>query len=93
MILGSVFDLFLKLQIVIGHMGEGLPFFMQPVDVMSVEPTQLKRPVSAYLRDNLHYTFAGFNLLFWISCSKSARAESCSRPIIPTLLWLRRAHF
>jgi predicted TIM-barrel fold metal-dependent hydrolase len=42
-------------------MGEGLPFFIQRVDVMSVELTQLKRPVSAYLRDNLHYTFAGFN--------------------------------
>jgi predicted TIM-barrel fold metal-dependent hydrolase len=42
-------------------MGEGLPFFMQRVDVMPVELTRLKRPVSAYLRDNLHYTFAGFN--------------------------------
>jgi predicted TIM-barrel fold metal-dependent hydrolase len=61
MILGGVFDRFPKLQIVIGHMGEGLPFFMQRVDVMPVALTQLKRPVSAYLRDNLHYTFAGFN--------------------------------
>ena len=61
MVLGGVFDRFPKLQIVIGHMGEGLPFFMQRVDVMPIELTQLKRPVSAYLRDNLHYTFAGFN--------------------------------
>jgi hypothetical protein len=28
-----------------------------------IELTQLKRPVSAHLRDNLHYTFAGFNIL------------------------------
>jgi predicted TIM-barrel fold metal-dependent hydrolase len=61
MVLGGVFDRFPNLQIVIGHMGEGLPFFMQRVDVMPVELTGLKRPVSAYLRDNLHYTFAGFN--------------------------------
>ena len=61
MVLGGVFDRFPKLQIVIGHMGEGLPFFMQRVDRMPVELTQLKRPVSAYLLDNLHYTFAGFN--------------------------------
>jgi uncharacterized protein len=61
MVLGGVFDRFPKLQVVIGHMGEGLPFFMQRVDVMPVELTRLKRPVSAYLRDNLHYTFAGFN--------------------------------
>ena len=61
MVLGGVFDRFPKLQIVIGHMGEGLPFFMQRVDRMGIELTKLKRPVSAYLRDNLHYTFAGFN--------------------------------
>jgi hypothetical protein len=61
MVLGGVFDRFPKLQMVIGHMGEGLPFFMQRFDVMPVELTQLKRPVSAYLRDNLHYTIAGFN--------------------------------
>ena len=61
MVLGGVFDRFPKLQIVIGHMGEGLPFFMQRVDRMPIELTKLKRPVSAYLRDNLHYTFAGFN--------------------------------
>jgi predicted TIM-barrel fold metal-dependent hydrolase len=61
MVLGGVFDRFPKLQVVIGHMGEGLPFFMQRVDRMPIEVTQLKRPVSEYLRDNLHYTFAGFN--------------------------------
>ncbi len=61
MVLGGVFDRFPRLQIVIGHMGEGLPFFMQRVDVMPVELTGLKRPVSDYLRENLHYTFAGFN--------------------------------
>lgn len=63
MVLGGVFDRFPRLQVVIGHMGEGLPFFMQRVDAMPVELTKLKRPVSAYLRDNLHYTFAGFNFL------------------------------
>jgi len=61
MVLGGVFDRSPKLQVVIGHMGEGLPFFIRRVDVMPVELTKPKRPVSAYLRDNLHYTFAGFN--------------------------------
>ena len=61
MVLGGVFDRFPKLQIVIGHMGEGLPFFLQRVDRMPIELTKLKRPVSAYLRENLHYTFGGFN--------------------------------
>jgi len=61
MILGGVFDRFPNLQIVIGHLGEGLPFMFQRVDIMAAEFTKLKRPVSAYLRDNLHYSFSGFN--------------------------------
>ena len=30
---------------------------------MSPAITGLKKPVSAYLRDNVHYTFSGFNFL------------------------------
>jgi len=61
LILGGVFDRFPKLQIVIGHMGEGLPFMFQRFDVMPQAVTKLERPISAYLRENLHYTFSGFN--------------------------------
>ncbi len=60
MILGGVFDRFPGLQIVIGHMGEGLPSMFQRVDIMVPAVTKLKRPVTAYLRENLHYTFSGF---------------------------------
>jgi hypothetical protein len=60
MILGGVFDRYPKLQFVIGHLGESLPSMMQRVDVMSVA-AKLQRPVSAYLRDNVHYTLSGFN--------------------------------
>ena len=60
MILGGVFDRFPGLQIVIGHMGEGLPGMFQRVDIMVPAVTKLKRPVTAYLRENLHYTFSGF---------------------------------
>ena len=61
LILGGVFDRYPKLQIVIGHMGEGLPFMFQRLDVMPQAITTLERPVSAYLRDNVYYTFSGFN--------------------------------
>ncbi len=62
MILGGVFDRYPKLQIVIGHMGEGLPFFLQRLDdMMPKEVTKLARPIAAYLRENIHYTFGGFN--------------------------------
>jgi uncharacterized protein len=61
MILGGVFDRFPKLQIIVGHMGETLPFMMQRLDVMPAAMTKLERPISSYLRENLHYTFSGFN--------------------------------
>jgi hypothetical protein len=40
---------------------EALPFMLQRLDVMPVAMTQLDRPISAYLRENVHYTFSGFN--------------------------------
>jgi uncharacterized protein len=61
LILGGVFDQYPKLQIVIGHLGEGLPFMLQRLDVMPQVLTKLKRPISAYLRENVHYTISGFN--------------------------------
>jgi predicted TIM-barrel fold metal-dependent hydrolase len=63
MIVGGVFDALPELQIVVGHMGETLPFMLQRVDVMASAMTKLKKPVSAYLRENVHYTFSGFNFL------------------------------
>lgn len=61
MILGGVFDRFPKLQIIVGHMGETLPFMLQRFDVMPAAMTKLQRPISSYLRENVHYTFSGFN--------------------------------
>jgi predicted TIM-barrel fold metal-dependent hydrolase len=63
MMVRGVFDRFPKLQIVIGHMGEGLPFMMPRMDaVASRSPGMtMKRSPREYLRENLHYTFGGFN--------------------------------
>jgi uncharacterized protein len=64
MILGGVFDRFPKLQVIVGHMGEGLPFMQSRTDaILSTAVTGLQRPVGAYLRENVHYTFSGFNFL------------------------------
>jgi uncharacterized protein len=61
MISGGVFDRFPRLQVVIGHMGEGLPFMFQRFDIMPPTVTGLKRSYKDYLRENVHYTFSGFN--------------------------------
>ena len=34
---------------------------LQRLDVMPMAMTRLDRPISAYLRENVHYTFSGFN--------------------------------
>lgn len=44
MILGGVFDRFPKLQVIVGHMGEALPFMLSRVDIMTPEITGLERP-------------------------------------------------
>ncbi len=61
LIAGGVFDRFPKLQVVIGHMGEGLPFMFQRLDIIPAAVTGLQRQFKDYLRDNVHYTFSGFN--------------------------------
>jgi predicted TIM-barrel fold metal-dependent hydrolase len=62
MVLGGVFDRYPKLQIVIGHLGEGIPFMLPRLQKnFPTELTKLARPLGAYLRENVHYTFGGFN--------------------------------
>jgi hypothetical protein len=60
-ILGGTFDRYPRLQLVVGHLGETLPFMLQRLDIMPSAMTKLSRPISSYLRENIHYTFSGFN--------------------------------
>ena len=64
MVLGGVFDRFPKLQMVIGHLGEALPFMMPRIEAsaaMLPPGAGPKKPLGDYMRENLHYTFGGFN--------------------------------
>jgi uncharacterized protein len=62
LILGGAFDRYQDLQFVVGHMGEALPFMLPRLEIaLPGEVTKLERPVDSYLRENLHYTFGGFN--------------------------------
>jgi predicted TIM-barrel fold metal-dependent hydrolase len=63
-ILSGVFDRYPRLQFIVGHLGEGLPFFLERFDqVLRPNTTGLNRPVGDYLRQNLHYSFSGFNFV------------------------------
>jgi predicted TIM-barrel fold metal-dependent hydrolase len=62
LVLGGVFDRYPKLQVVIGHLGEALPFMLPRLNKnLPVGLTNLQRPVADYLRQNVHDTFGGFN--------------------------------
>jgi len=60
-ILGGTFDRFPKLQVIIGHMGEFIPYCLTRSDlVLSRAATHLQRRVSDYFRTNFHLTTSGY---------------------------------
>ena len=62
LILSGAFDRYPRLQLIIGHLGEALPFMLPRIDrQLTMAVTKLQRPISAYLRENLYYTISGFN--------------------------------
>ena len=69
-ITSGALDRFPKLKIVLGHLGEGLPYFLYRLDYMQhhaarpglrgrPEGTRLQRKISEYLRDNVYVTSSG----------------------------------
>jgi 5-carboxyvanillate decarboxylase len=68
LIVSGLFDRFPKLKIVLGHCGEGLPFWLYRIDFMhagivrsgrSEGAQPLQRKPSDYLRENFYYTTSG----------------------------------
>ncbi|MFC4869578.1 amidohydrolase family protein [Streptomonospora arabica] len=62
MITYGVFDRFPNLKIIIGHMGEGLPFYYKRIAEDMGEPTEdsLKKPIAQYFQDNFWITTSAF---------------------------------
>lgn len=65
LIVGGVFDQFPDLKIVLGHMGEALPYWPYRIDYMYKAYTsgkgKLKKMPSQYLKDNFLITTSGMN--------------------------------
>jgi predicted TIM-barrel fold metal-dependent hydrolase len=64
LMLSGLFDRFPRLQIILGHMGEGLPFLLPRVESrlrhMSADVRgKQQKPVTSYLRENFYVTTAG----------------------------------
>jgi 5-carboxyvanillate decarboxylase len=80
-ITSGALDRFPKLKLVLGHLGEGLPYFAYRLDYMQHhaarpglrgrrEGTKLKRKISDYLRGNLYVTTSG---MAWAPAIRFAR--------------------
>jgi len=64
LVASGAFDRYPDLQILIGHLGEAIPFMLSRIDQqLSREQTHLERSTGAYFRENFSYTFSGFNYL------------------------------
>jgi predicted TIM-barrel fold metal-dependent hydrolase len=62
LILSGAFDRYPRLLLIIGHLGEALPFMLPRMDRnLPMSVTKLQRPIGAYLRENVYYTISGFN--------------------------------
>jgi len=81
LILSGVFDTFPNLKIILGHLGEGLPFVLQRIDFPYVRPhfkndpgarPDLNKKPSEYLRHNMWVTTSGNYLQPAFMCTKEA---------------------
>ena len=66
LIYSGIFDELPKLKIILGHLGEGLPFIFQRIDFAYVKPwvdpdtrPELKKKPSDYLKENMFVTTSG----------------------------------
>jgi predicted TIM-barrel fold metal-dependent hydrolase len=62
MITYGVFDRFPRLKIIVGHMGEGLPFYYERITNDMGDPTEksLEKPFEQYFQDNFWFTTSAF---------------------------------
>ncbi len=61
LILSGLFDRFPAQQVIIGHMGEDLPFsLVRAATVLGPAAKHLKRPIAEYFHSNIHVTSSGY---------------------------------
>ena len=80
LILAGVFDQFPDLQIILGHWGEVILFYLERLNSLA-RVAQLQRPVGEYIRKNLYVTPSGM----WSVASRRLRGmESSPKCCLPT---------
>ena len=70
LICSGVFDRLPALQVIIGHMGEGLPYAMARSSGSLSGPAKLEQPVANYFKGNLWVTTSGYFTLPPLVCAR-----------------------
>jgi predicted TIM-barrel fold metal-dependent hydrolase len=70
MVAGGVFEDLPDLKLIVGHMGEGLPFHLDRIESMLTPTiTGHERTVAETLRENLYLTTSGYNTATPLLCA------------------------
>jgi predicted TIM-barrel fold metal-dependent hydrolase len=70
MIVSGIFDRLPNLQLIIGHMGEGLPYALaRSSGILSAAAPNLRQPVAGYFQSNIHLTTSGYFTLPPLRCA------------------------
>jgi len=73
LVMNGVFDRFPRAKVVLGHLGETLPFLLWRFDSRAkLYGLKLKRPPSAYIRENIWVTTSGMFSADPLACTLSA---------------------
>ncbi len=59
LVIGGVFDEFPDLQVILGHMGEAIPFMLARSSNALARAGGLTKPLEDYFNENFHYTTSG----------------------------------
>jgi uncharacterized protein len=69
LIVSGLFDKVPGLQLIIGHMGEGLPYAMARSSGILSGSARLRQPVAEYFKSNIHLTTSGYFSLPPLKCA------------------------
>jgi 5-carboxyvanillate decarboxylase len=80
LIMSGVFEQFPDLRIILGHMGEGIPYWFYRIDYFYASRSKIKRKPSEYFKENFYITTSGVN--------DHAVLEYCHRVLGPDrIMW------
>lgn len=71
LVVSGVFDRIPELQVIVGHMGEMIPFALARIDTVLTPVARLRRPVAEYFQTNIFLTTSGYTTFPPLQCAIS----------------------